>query len=204
MQSITLRTVQQEARADSRELARSLGNKHENVMSLISDYADVFEGHGILRFETEEITGRGRPGKFALLNEDQCYFLLTLVRNSDQTVPLKSELVRAFGEARRASVQPAPLTPAQQLLLQAQMLVAQEARVEALERRLDNTPISQFPEQEGEIQALCQELGKVMPGSFPAAYRAFKARFGYGGVPLARYKACPPAASRRPAGICAV
>ncbi|MVN88336.1 hypothetical protein GO986_16445 [Deinococcus sp. HMF7620] len=61
----------------------------------------------------------------------------------------------------------------------------------ALETRLDNTPILMFPEQEGTIKALCQELGKVMPGSYPAAYRAFKAHFGQAGVPMAKYSSLP-------------
>lgn len=186
MEIVAVRSIDSEARADTRDLAQALGNQHESIMSLLTDYTSEFEALGILRFEIGEISGRGRPPRFALLNEDQCYLLLTMVRNSELVVPLKRQLVQAFGEARRN-----PLTPAQQALMAAQALVNLEERQRALEERLDNTPISQFPEQEGTVQALCQELGRFMPGGWPAAYRALKARFGHGGVPLARYNSLP-------------
>lgn len=93
---------------------------------------------------------------------------------------------------------PPPLTPAQQALKAAEALVdlelrtlALEAQADTLQRRLDNTPIMQFPEQEGTVRLLCQELGQVMPGGYPAAYRAFKSHFGHAGVPLARYSSLP-------------
>lgn len=61
----------------------------------------------------------------------------------------------------------------------------------AIEARLDNTPISMFPEQEAVIYSLCQELGSVIPGGWRAAYRAFKAEFGHAGVPMAKYTSLP-------------
>lgn len=39
-----------------------------------------------------------------MLNEDQCYFLLSLSRNTDKVVKLKVSLVLAFGEARRTGM----------------------------------------------------------------------------------------------------
>lgn len=45
--------------------------------------------------------GGGKAQSFALLNEDQCYFLLSLSRNTEQVVDLKAELVAEFGKARR-------------------------------------------------------------------------------------------------------
>ncbi len=39
----------------------------------------------------------------ALLNEDQAYFLLSLSRNTEIVVELKSKLITAFSEARRAA-----------------------------------------------------------------------------------------------------
>lgn len=195
MQLVPVETIQGEARVSSREIAARLGNAHKNVMSLIRDYEQEFEGHGRVAFETRpfETPGGTQNVTVCLLNERQCYFLLTLVRNSETTVPLKSALVTAFDEARRAlAARPAPvLTPAHQLLLQAQMLVAQEERMAAIEARLNSTPISQFPEQEAVVYTLCQELGRVMPGGYRAAYRAFKAHFGAAGVPLAKYTSLP-------------
>lgn len=98
---IHLVQVEQEARVDSREIAAQLGLKHVSTVRLIDRYAEKFRRHGILRFEIEKIEGRGRPVRFALLSEDQCYFLLALSRNTGAVVDLKSELVRAFSEARK-------------------------------------------------------------------------------------------------------
>lgn len=103
-----------EARADTRQLAARMQNKHRNVLGLIDDYADEFEAFGPLAFETEvragqQKSGGGMPSRYAMLNEEQCYFLLTLVRNSEATVPMKRELVRAFSEYRRAALAPAPV-----------------------------------------------------------------------------------------------
>lgn len=101
--NLPLVTKKAEPRIDSRLLAQHLGNKHENVMQLLRDYRADFEPFGILRFETGEITGRGQPVKFALLNEDQAYLLLAYSRNTAKVRALKVKLVLAFGEARRAA-----------------------------------------------------------------------------------------------------
>lgn len=89
-------------RVDTRLMARNLDNQHENVMRLITDYRDDFEVFGFLRFQTGEIKDRGRPERFALLNEDQCYLLLTYCRNTAKVRALKVELVKAFARVRQA------------------------------------------------------------------------------------------------------
>lgn len=71
---------------------------------MVKKYAGNFEQLGILRFETEEIKGRGQPEKFALLNEDQTYLLLTFSRNTAKVRQLKVNLVRAFKHARNIRV----------------------------------------------------------------------------------------------------
>lgn len=108
-----------EARADRRALAVRLGNKHRNVLALIEDYLEDFQALGALPFETrvrpaQQKGGGGMPTRYALLNEEQCYFLLTLVRNTETTVPMKRELVSAFTEYRRMALAPptAPALPA--------------------------------------------------------------------------------------------
>ena len=92
-----------EPRADTRLLAQHLGNQHETVMRLVNDYRADFEQFGILRFQIGEIQGRGQPEKFALLNEDQAYLLLTYSRNTTKVRALKVKMVKAFAEARRAA-----------------------------------------------------------------------------------------------------
>jgi len=59
--------------------------------------------HGSVRFQIALTSARGTPQRYALLNEDQSFFLLTLMRNSDHVVGLKSRLVKAFSQARKAA-----------------------------------------------------------------------------------------------------
>jgi len=89
-------------RVDSRLIASQLGIRHKNVIANVDKYLAHFKRFGILPFKTEEIRGRGQPEKYALFNEDQAYFLLSLSRNSDRVVDLKVRLVMAFREARQA------------------------------------------------------------------------------------------------------
>lgn len=101
----TLAIVKDEPRIDSRLVALQLGNQHKAVMALIERYVDKFKAMGLLPFKKEVIMGKGQPEKFALLNEDQAFFLLALSRNNARVVDLKVKLVKAFGEARRAAGQ---------------------------------------------------------------------------------------------------
>lgn len=105
---LTLTTTKTETRVDTRLMAMHLGNQHRHVMALIEKYADKFRGFGQLLFKNavgERNQGGGNPERFALLNEDQAFFLLSLSRNSEQVVDLKVKLIQAFSEARRAADQ---------------------------------------------------------------------------------------------------
>lgn len=100
MTAVPLQVVRGEPVADTRVLADQLGLQHQNVFELVKGYASDFEQLGILRFQTGEIRGRGQPEKFALLNEDQTYLLLTFSRNTAKVRQLKVNLVKAFKLAR--------------------------------------------------------------------------------------------------------
>ncbi|WP_445658338.1 Rha family transcriptional regulator [Achromobacter sp. NCFB-sbj8-Ac1-l] len=100
--ALTLHPVKGEHRIDSRVLAQHLGNRHESVSKLLTAYADDFRELGILRSQIGEIQGRGQSGKYAMLNEDQAYLLLTYSRNTAKVRALKVRLVLAFREARQA------------------------------------------------------------------------------------------------------
>ena len=91
-----------EARVDSRLIAQTLDTKHQSTFELVKRYQTDLEAFGLLPFQTGKANG-GRPEKFALLNEDQAFFLLTLSKNTKRVVELKLRLVKAFGEARRAA-----------------------------------------------------------------------------------------------------
>jgi phage regulator Rha-like protein len=104
--SLALTTTNTEARIDSRLLAQGLGNTHKAVMSLIDRYHASFKAHGQLTFKKEvgdRKHGGGNAARYALLNEDQAFFLLNLSRNTEIVVALKSRLITAFSEARRAA-----------------------------------------------------------------------------------------------------
>lgn len=99
---ITL-TSTSEPRVDSRLLAQHLGNTHQHVRELIEQHLEHFHRFGVLRFQTGKpgSNAGGRPERYALLNEDQAYFLLSLSRNTERVVELKANLVMAFRETRQ-------------------------------------------------------------------------------------------------------
>lgn len=101
--ALTLHQSRGESRVDSRVLAEHLDNAHKHVRELLEGYSSDFEALGVLRFETAKPLPRsagGRPERYALLNEDQCYLLLAYSRNTDRVRALKLRLVIAFRDAR--------------------------------------------------------------------------------------------------------
>lgn len=102
--SVTLTLTPSDARVDSRLIAQHLALKHANVFESIKDRQASFAELGKVRFETGALRNSktGQHGRFALLNEDQTYFLLTLSRNTPHVVALKLALVKAFRENRLA------------------------------------------------------------------------------------------------------
>lgn len=90
-------------RVDSRTIAARLGIEHESVMRTLKKYPKDFRVFGILRFEIGEIKGAGQPEKYALLNEDQAYLLLTYSKNTKRVRQTKIALVLAFRKARLAA-----------------------------------------------------------------------------------------------------
>lgn len=99
--ALELTVTKTEHRIDSRLLAQHLGSKHRNLFELVQDLKADFDELGLLRFETGK-PNNGRPEKFALLNEDQAYLLLTYSRNTAKVRALKFKLVKAFRDVRRA------------------------------------------------------------------------------------------------------
>ena len=92
-----------ELRTDSRLLARFLNHRHRTILENVDKYLPLFSEIGRVPFETGTIQTAGGEQKqrYALLNESQCYFLLTLMRNNDRVVEAKLQLVKAFEDARR-------------------------------------------------------------------------------------------------------
>ncbi|PPD44365.1 MAG: hypothetical protein CTY16_12030 [Methylobacter sp.] len=96
---ITLCPVKNEARVDTRVLAEHLQIQHKNVLELLEKHKPSFEEFGTFAFQTRK--SGGMPTRFVLLNEDQCYLLLTFSRNTKRVVGLKVELVKVFSRFRR-------------------------------------------------------------------------------------------------------
>lgn len=103
---ISLAIVDDEPRVDSRLIASQLGVLHKNTRELIQQYQTDFEEFGKVPFKTEASGKTNQQQKFALLNEDQSYLLLTYAQNTPQARELKKKLVRLFGEHRRAVLPP--------------------------------------------------------------------------------------------------
>jgi phage regulator Rha-like protein len=87
---------------------------------LIQKYQSEIKDLGVLRFENAKGIN-GRPQKYALLNEEQSVFILTLSKNTMAVVKLKKELSWQFVSYRKLMVQ------------------KQQARLDGKKRRLELT-----------------------------------------------------------------
>lgn len=107
MNEISIVSMCGELRADSRTFAPKMDIRHRQLMDNIRKYQDRFERMGVLPFQTEKpLQGSegGRPQEYALLNEKQAIFLLTLSRNTDAVVDAKEALSIAFYDARTGAI----------------------------------------------------------------------------------------------------
>lgn len=99
MQDLVATMTPDGPRVDSRLLSPMLDVRHRDTYALIKSYSEQLQELGVLPLLADKPTV-GRPQVFAMLSEDQCYFLLTLVKNTDRAVALKLKLVKAFRDAR--------------------------------------------------------------------------------------------------------
>ena len=108
-----VQTNGQQAFTTSLIIAEGCDNKsHESTIKLIRKYKIEFESLGALVFETEQspkissdlesdeiLNKHGRLTEYAILNEDQATFLITLFRNTPTVLKFKLNLVKAFRKA---------------------------------------------------------------------------------------------------------
>ena len=86
-------------------IAQSIKVQHKNTLDLIKRYTCELEQLGSLAFQTrvKRIDQRGgEKTTYALLNEQQATFLISLSRNTPKVVEFKLALTKAFFEAREA------------------------------------------------------------------------------------------------------
>jgi phage regulator Rha-like protein len=74
---------------DSRALAEKLGIGHKPFMLTLRTYQARFEKYGKLPFQKAASKQSGQHVRFALLNEDQALFAVTLSRNTEQVLDAK-------------------------------------------------------------------------------------------------------------------
>jgi len=102
-------------------MSDQLGIEHRSIMQLIKDHRDRIEKHfGFLRFENAEIDGPGRPEQFAKLTELQAYYLLTLSRNTNESMEIKALFVKAFALAKEQLVSRSPSMQLEHQIMQLQ------------------------------------------------------------------------------------
>jgi phage regulator Rha-like protein len=82
----------------SLKIAEGVGIEHESVMRLLKEYQHT---DLLSRFEIGKVKTRGRPVAYAVLDEEQATFLITLMRNSEQVVKFKQALVKEFFRQRK-------------------------------------------------------------------------------------------------------
>ena len=99
--ALTAKVKNNEPRIDSRQIASGLGVRHIHLVEQVDKYKVQLITLGVVRFETEKVEAKiGRPARFIYLNENQCYALVTLSKNTKRAVDLKFALVSAFSEVR--------------------------------------------------------------------------------------------------------
>jgi len=89
--------------------------QRHTITRLIQQHEQDFKDFGILRFQIEEINGRGQPAKHYLLNEQQATLLIAYLKNTSRVRAFKKELVRQFyamrSELMKRQIQRAELKP---------------------------------------------------------------------------------------------
>ena len=106
MNEIIISQIQKELRTDSRQLAPFLDHRHRTILESIDKYFKRLEEFGPIPVETEKGSplpqgGFSKPTRYFLLNENQCFLLLTLMRNNERVVNCKVAFVKAFDDARK-------------------------------------------------------------------------------------------------------
>lgn len=84
-------------------IARALNKEHKDVLALAQKYASELDAFGPSSFKTKMVgigSGAQREKEYAVLNEPQATFLITLMRNSPEVVQFKVALVKAFYSMR--------------------------------------------------------------------------------------------------------
>jgi phage regulator Rha-like protein len=84
-------------------VAEGIKIKHRAILELFDKYENDLKELGVFTVETGKIDKKGKLGRhtrFVWITEDQAYFLVTLMRNSEIVKEFKKELVKSFRRSR--------------------------------------------------------------------------------------------------------
>lgn len=85
-------------------IAKGMKLNHRAIMFLVDKYKDRLETRGVMTVQlSKPLKGQndGRPVRYALVNESQFLFLVTLMRNSETVLDFKDELTKEFIKQRK-------------------------------------------------------------------------------------------------------
>ena len=105
--SAIMESVEKTGRVDSRLLSPITDLRHRTILENIDRYHADFNDIDFLLMASDQGKplpqgGFGKPTRYAMLTEDQCLFLLCLLRNNKKVVAAKLELTKAFMKSRKS------------------------------------------------------------------------------------------------------
>lgn len=143
MNELTVTTYNGIETVDSRDVATMTGKQHKELLRDIRNYAESIEKSNERNFALVDFfipstykDSKGEERPCYLLTKKGCDMVANKM-TGEKGVLFTAAYVTAFEKMRQALSQPQPLTPAQQLLAQASLLVEQEQRLSAMETRQD-------------------------------------------------------------------
>lgn len=141
MNELTVTTYNGIETVDSRDVATMTGKQHKELLRDIRNYAESIEKSNERNFALVDFfipstykDSKGEERPCYLLTKKGCDMVANKM-TGEKGVLFTAAYVTAFEKMRQALSQ--PLTPAQQLLAQASLLVEQEQRLSAMETRQD-------------------------------------------------------------------
>lgn len=123
--------------ASSRDIAEHFEKRHDHVVRDIDAFSKDVPNFGEMFFSVEIPDSYGRPQRAYLMNRDG-FSLLVMGFTGKSALEWKLKYIDAFNRME-AQIKKPQLSPAEQLLAQAQLMVEQERRLKALENRAERT-----------------------------------------------------------------
>lgn len=117
--------------ASSRDIAEHFEKNHNHVLRDIDALKEDVSNFGQMFFSIEIPDSYGRPQRAYLMNRDG-FSLLVMGFTGKSALEWKLKYIDAFNRME-AQIKSPKLSPAEQLLAQAQLMVEQERRIKALE-----------------------------------------------------------------------